>query len=229
MALILPISTLEVSVLCLCFRGIRLPRLTNLLTEELNARISENLDCLVLTWLLAGSVRADLTGDIQGTVIDSSGAVVAGAKITIKNRSNGATRVVYPGDSGDFSAPQLEIGDYQITVEKDGFKSFNQDVVVRSGEKTRVDVHMEIGKVNETVVVESGAIPTLDVATAQVSDSISSQEALALPNQARDPVAYATLSHPAPCRLPKTTPSSAPAASIPTARAAAPTTLPSTA
>ncbi len=152
------------------------------------------LIALLLTWLLAGSVRADLTGDIQGTVIDSSGAVVAGAKITIKNRSNGATRVVYPGDSGDFSAPQLEIGDYQITVEKDGFKSFNQDVVVRSGEKTRVDVHMEIGKVNETVVVESGAIPTLDVATAQVSDSISSQEALALPNQARDPVAYATLS-----------------------------------
>lgn len=149
---------------------------------------------LLLTWLLAGSVRADLTGDIQGTVIDISGAVVAGAKITIKYRSTGATRVVYPGDSGEFSAPQLEIGDYQISVEKDGFKTFNQDVVVRSGEKTRVDVRMELGKVNETVVVESGAIPTLDVATAQVSDSISAQEALALPNQARDPVAYATLS-----------------------------------
>src|SRR4029077_3800486 len=77
---------------------------------------------------------------------------------------------------------------------KDGFKSFEQHVIVRSGEKTRIDARMEIGNVSESVLVESDALPTLDVATAQVSDSISAQEVLALPNQARDPVVYATLS-----------------------------------
>jgi hypothetical protein len=79
-------------------------------------------------------------------------------------------------------------------VEKDGFKAFAQQVVVRSGEKTRIDAVMQLGNVAESVTVESSATPTLDLATAQVSDSISEQVALALPNQARDPVVYATLS-----------------------------------
>jgi hypothetical protein len=144
--------------------------------------------------LLAGPVFADLTGDVQGTVTDATGASVADAKITLKNVSTGQTRVVIAGPSGEYSAPQMEIGTYQITIEKDGFKAFTQNVVVRSGEKTRVDAQMLIGKVTETVVVESGAIPTMDVATAQISNSINGDEVLALPNQARDPVIYATLS-----------------------------------
>ena len=147
-----------------------------------------------LLCLVCFPVLADLTGDIQGTVLDPGGSAVAGAKITIKNINTGAVRTVTTGNAGEFAAPQLEIGTYQISVEKDGFKSYSQAVVVQSGEKTRVDVHLEVGSVTETVTVESGALPTFDVATAQVSDSFTSQEALALPNQARDPVIYATLS-----------------------------------
>src|ERR1700736_6611190 len=89
--------------------------------------------------LLTIPVLADLTGDIQGTVLDQSGAGVANAKITIKNLSTGQTRVVTASPSGEYSAPQMEIGSYQISVEKDGFKTYAQTVVVRSGEKTRVD------------------------------------------------------------------------------------------
>src|ERR1700753_2611772 len=147
------------------------------------------------SWLLVASPAfADLTGDLSGTVTDSTGATVTGARVTIQNLNTGQTRVLTTTDSGEFSAPQLEIGNYRITVEKDGFKSFSQNAVVRSGEKTRVDIGMQLGNVSESVVVESGAIPTLDVATAQVSNSINSDEAMALPNQARDPVIYATLS-----------------------------------
>jgi hypothetical protein len=152
------------------------------------------LTTILLSWLLAIPAFADLTGDVQGTVTDASGARVADAKITIKNASNGATRTVTTGSEGEFSLPQLEIGEYQITVEKTGFKSFTQHVVVRSGEKTRVDTVMQLGNVAESVIVESSATPTLDVASAQVSDSLNSEEVLALPNQARDPVVYATLS-----------------------------------
>jgi hypothetical protein len=144
--------------------------------------------------LLAGHVFADLTGDIQGTVTDPTGAAVANAKLTIKNLSTGQTRGVTSGPTGEYSAPQMEIGHYQITVEKDGFKTFTQNAEVRSGEKTRLDIQMQIGKVTETVIVESGALPTMDVATAQISNSINGDEVLALPNQARDPVVYATLS-----------------------------------
>jgi hypothetical protein len=157
--------------------------------------VSRVLAAIFLSWLLlAAPAFADLTGDIQGTVVDPSGGGVGGAKVTIKNLGTGQTREVISSASGEYSAPQLEIGNYQITVEKDGFKTFTQNAVVRSGEKTRADVQMQVGKVTETVIVESGALPTLDVATAQISNSINGDEVLALPNQARDPVIYATLS-----------------------------------
>src|SRR5882724_10399333 len=152
------------------------------------------LAAIFFSWLLAIPVLADLTGDVQGTVTDGSGARVAGAKITIKNLGTGVARTVTTGSEGEFSVPQLEIGEHVLTVEKDGFKAFARHVIVRSGEKIRVDAVMQLGNVTESVVVESSATPTLDVASAQLSDSISEQEALALPNQARDPVIYATLS-----------------------------------
>src|SRR4029077_13313000 len=131
---------------------------------------------------------------LQGTVTDATGAGVSNAKVTLKSLRTGATRVVMTSPSGEFSAPQLEVGDYSVTVEKDGFKSFTQNAALRSGEKTRIEAKLEVGNVSEMVTVESSALPVLDVATAQVSDSISAQEVLALPNQARDPVVYATLS-----------------------------------
>ena len=147
-----------------------------------------------LVWLLALPAFADLTGDLQGTVTDATGAGVANAKVTLKSLRTGATRVLTTSPTGEFSAPQLEIGEYSVTVEKDGFKSVTQNAVVRSGEKTRIDPRLEVGNISEQVTVEAGALPVLDVATAQISDSINAQEALALPNQARDPVAFATLS-----------------------------------
>ncbi|HEX2663549.1 MAG TPA: carboxypeptidase regulatory-like domain-containing protein [Candidatus Acidoferrum sp.] len=139
-------------------------------------------------------VLADLTGDIQGTVLDAANAGVPDAKVTIKNLQTGATRTVLTNQAGEFSAPQLEIGKYRVSIEKAGFKLYSEDAVVKSGEKTRIDAQMQVGALTETIMVESGAEPSLDVATAQVSDSISGQEALELPNLARDPVLYATLS-----------------------------------
>src|SRR5213082_490646 len=149
---------------------------------------------ILVVGLLALPAFADLTGDLLGTVTDATGAGVAGAKVTITNLSTKGARAVTTDQSGEFAAPQLEIGQYQITIEKAGFKSFSQGFVIRSGEKTRVDAPLQIGDVSERVTVEVAAQPALDVATAQVSDSLASQEILALPNQARDPVVYATLS-----------------------------------
>ena len=147
----------------------------------------------VLLMLFASqAAMASNTGDISGTVIDQNGAAVSGATVTIKNVSTGAARNVPTNEFGQFSAPQMETGNYQIVVDKNGFKQYAQTVVVRSGENTRLDAQLSVGTTSETVTVE-GATPTLDVATAQVSESLNSVQIVNLPNQARDPVAYATL------------------------------------
>jgi hypothetical protein len=136
---------------------------------------------------------AALTGDLSGTVTDPQGAVVSNAKITVKLISTGAVRTVTSSDVGQFSVPQLELGTYEITVEKSGFKSYSTKAIVRSGENTRLNSQLELGTAGEVVNVEA-TVATLDVATAQVSTSLDSTQVVALPNQGRDPVAFATLS-----------------------------------
>src|SRR5262249_27726592 len=134
-----------------------------------------------------------LTGDISGTVTDPNGAVVTGAKVTVKNLSTGTLRTAVTGDTGQFSVPQLELGNYEVTIEKSGFKAYTEKVIVRSSETARLSPQLEVGAAGEVVTVEA-TNQTLDVATAQISNTLETELIQALPNQARDPVAYATLS-----------------------------------
>lgn len=149
----------------------------------------------VLLWscVLAIPAFAALTGDLQGTVLDPSGAAIPGATITIRNAATGITKTVVSGENGEFAALQLDLGQYEISVEKQGLKTIKQNAEIRSAEKTRIDFKMQIGQATEVVTVESAA-PTLDVASAQLSESVDAQTALDLPNQGRNPVALATLS-----------------------------------
>ena len=151
------------------------------------------LTALLLSFLLTIPAFAALTGDLQGTVVDPTGAVVTGAKVTIRNTATGVTKTVVTDQNGEFAALQLDLGDYEVQIEKAGLKTVKETAVIRSAEKTRIDAKLEIGQSTEVVSVEA-VVPTLDVATAQLSDSINAQEALDLPNQGRNPVQLAVLS-----------------------------------
>jgi hypothetical protein len=155
--------------------------------------IRQVLAGLLTVCLLSLPVFAAQTGDISGTVTDKSGAVVVGAKVTVKNSNTGATRETVTNDVGQFSIAQLEIGSYEVSVEKGGFRLHKEAVTVRSGENSRLAAQLEVGATTEAVTVEA-TNAVLDVATAQMSDSLDTAQVQSLPNQARDPVAYATLS-----------------------------------
>jgi hypothetical protein len=60
-------------------------------------------------------------GTILGTVTDSSGAAMAGVTVSIKNVDTGLTRNVVTSDDGSYSAPELPIGNYSVSVSKEGF------------------------------------------------------------------------------------------------------------
>src|SRR5262245_113760 len=77
---------------------------------------------LLVCFVLACSIFAIAqTGSIQGTITDSSGAVVSGATITARNNATSATASATSSESGAYSIPRLAIGHYTITVEKTGF------------------------------------------------------------------------------------------------------------
>jgi hypothetical protein len=148
---------------------------------------------LILVGFLALPAFAALTGDLQGSLLDPKGAAVEGAKILVKNAATGAVREISTDGHGDFAALQLEIGDYEVRVEKTGFRSITANVLIKSGETTRLNLALELGQVSETVTVEGLAGAELDVSSAQISSSFSSDTVQDLPNLGRDPLAYATL------------------------------------
>jgi len=147
----------------------------------------------LLVWVLP--VLAALTGDIRGSVLDPQNLPVEGAQVTVKNLDTGVSRVTATDSVGDFSALQLDVGNYAVRVEKSGFQAFLvNNVSVRSGQVAKVRMALVIGPVNQTVTVESGAEAYLDPASAQVATSLDAQTIEALPTLDRDPVALANLS-----------------------------------
>ena len=64
-----------------------------------------------------------VTGTLLGTVTDSTGAVIAGAKVTVTNQNTGLTRIVKTDAIGEYTVPSIPTGVYVVLVEMDGFKA----------------------------------------------------------------------------------------------------------
>lgn len=138
---------------------------------------------------------AALTGDIRGLVLDPQNLPVEGAQVTLKNQDTGLTRVTTTDSSGSFSELQLDVGTYQVRVERSGFRVYSiTNIAVRSGEVAKLRMPLEIGSVNQIVTVTSGADAYLDTASAQVAMSLDALTIQSLPTLDRDPVALANLS-----------------------------------
>ncbi|HEY8714671.1 MAG TPA: carboxypeptidase-like regulatory domain-containing protein, partial [Candidatus Acidoferrum sp.] len=77
---------------------------------------------LVLNALSGNAEAQTFRGTILGTVTDTSGLTISGANVSVRNNDTGLTRTATTGDDGSYSAPELPIGNYSVSVEKSGFK-----------------------------------------------------------------------------------------------------------
>jgi hypothetical protein len=116
----------------------------------------------------------EVTGSLLGAVRDSNGATVAGAKVTITDAEKKAViRIVTTNEDGEFSAPLLQAGIYDITVEAAGFKQrVERGVKLDLNQRRSVDVVLEVGSVSEVVTVEASAI-AIETSTPTVSTLIN--------------------------------------------------------
>src|SRR5690242_6685470 len=115
------------------------------------------------------------TGAISGVVEDSTGGIVTGAQLTITNVETGLVRMIASGSSGQFFAPVLPPGSYQIRVAKPGFSTLEQnDIVVSVGGTATITAVLQVGAVSETVKVEAQAM--IDVAATDVSSLVDRKE-----------------------------------------------------
>jgi hypothetical protein len=96
---------------------------------------------------------------IVGTVTDPSGAIVPNVTITITNVKTGAIRTLTTNDVGQYVAPGLPIGTYDLKAEASGFKlEESKGIVLNVNDRIRVDFQMKMGTKAETVSVESNAV-----------------------------------------------------------------------
>src|SRR5436305_6755712 len=83
---------------------------------------------LAIAILFAGHARAQVSGaTLSGTVSDPSGAVIAGAQLSILNKATGITRTVTTDTAGLYSAPNLQPGPYEVSVSAPGFSVTKQE------------------------------------------------------------------------------------------------------
>lgn len=128
------------------------------------------------------------TSNITGTIRDSNGAAVPGATVTAKNDSTGVTSTQTTTDSGLYAFSSLPVGNYTITVEKQGFKTLQKTGnVLRVGEPLTADGALEIGQVSETVTVTGGA-EQLQNSNATIGNVIEQKAIEALPLNGRNPL-----------------------------------------
>jgi Carboxypeptidase regulatory-like domain/TonB dependent receptor len=126
-------------------------------------------------------------GTILGTVTDTSGAAVSGATVSIKNTGTGLLRTVNTSDDGSFSAPELPIGTYSVTVEKSGFKvGVVNGISVEVSTERRADVVLQPGDVSQTVEVSGDTLPQVESTSNTLGGIIESTVVTNLPVNGRD-------------------------------------------
>ena len=122
-----------------------------------------------------------VNGTVVGTITDSGGGVVPGAKVTIVNPSTSTTRSATADGNGYYTFPNLAPGTYDVKVQKEGFASAQQDgVVLQVNSTARVDLTVRPGQVSETITV-STAPPLLQTDTARTGATMSDKQAEQLP------------------------------------------------
>jgi len=141
----------------------------------------------VLCLFALPALTQEFRSTISGHVTDASGAAVPNAKVNAVNIDNQETATATTDNAGAYAIPFLRPGNYKVTASAAGFKAYTQDkLTLEAAKVTGVDIHLEVGGVNETVEVTAEAV-SLDTQSATRSAIISTQAVAEMPLNARNP------------------------------------------
>ena len=128
------------------------------------------------------SLRAQvLYGSLVGNVADETGASIPGATVTIKHRDTGASHDAVTDGTGAYRFPTLQSGNYTITVQLTGFRTFTRaDVLLTLNTVMRVDASLQVGELSEMVLVTASS-PLLQTERAEVRAELKERDLVNLP------------------------------------------------
>jgi len=111
--------------------------------------------CLLLLGTAHGFAQSTNSGDIRGTVMDSSGAAVAGAAVTLTNIDTGEVREFITNESGIYDTVSTRPGNYNLSFKKDGFKQTTRGPIVVQVSIITIDATLTVGQASEVIHVEA--------------------------------------------------------------------------
>lgn len=125
------------------------------------------------------------SGSIDGSITDQTGAVMAGAKVTIIDVARGVSRPLVTDSAGQYTAPSLTPGQYTVRAEAPGFKNAERtEINVGVGQAIRVDLQLQPGEQTQTVTV-TGEAPLIDTSNEVISNTVDTVTLAELPINGR--------------------------------------------
>ncbi len=137
---------------------------------------------LILSLLVVHPAKADnLYASIRGRALDQAGAAMPGVKVTATNVATGISSSVVTNQDGEYVFQQLAIGDYNLTAEKQGFRTFAVSKIHLDVNQVYVqDVKMEVGQISETVTVEANPVQ-VNTTSAELGTVVSASQIVNIP------------------------------------------------
>jgi hypothetical protein len=121
-------------------------------------RILSSLFAVVCLCTVGASAQQTL-GSVNGTVVDSSGASIPAAKVTVTDPDIGVTRTVTSQPDGFFQIFNLPIGTYKVSVTHEGFDTTDlAGIAVQEAHASTVNVSLKVGQTSESVEVTANPL-----------------------------------------------------------------------
>ncbi len=160
------------------FRQVRIICWQNILTAALVAA--------VILFVVPLANAQSTGGRIRGTVMDTSGAAIAAAKVTIINEATHASREAETGADGEYVFLEIPVGAYEVNAQSAGFKKYvRKGIVLNLNQVASLDITLQVGTAVETIEV-TGAAPLVDTTSTQLGAVMNERSVSELPLAQRD-------------------------------------------
>jgi hypothetical protein len=138
--------------------------------------------CCLIAWAAAPLLAQSTYGAILGAVHDSSGAVLAGAQVTLANTGTASTRNVVTDANGEYDFKNIDVGKYVLTFSAPGFeKESLPEIVLTARETRRMDATLKPGAETQTVVVVDDVAPVITTDVSSLAETKTGDELVDLP------------------------------------------------
>ena len=127
--------------------------------------------------LVAEIASAQETGQVTGTVRDSSGANIVKAQVTVSSPERGINRVTQTNNDGEYLVSALPPGSYDLMISASGFKGYKATgIVLRVAQKARADATLQVGGQSTEVTVEGSQVGQVETQSSELSGVITGKQ-----------------------------------------------------